>query len=256
VWLASPPESNPRPNPLYESKAGPSVDSGIAAPPAARAGGLCRPAHAAAALHKLGEDVTESLELVPRQWKVIQHVREKYSCRSCETITQPPAPSHPIARGRAGPGCWRTCCSARTGCICPAMRPLATGRRNWTFRSLGSPMSSRASRIPATASIPASAAPRSWRVGSDRAAETEGSGRVTLGGKPGSRRNSRGHGSRCPRVLDDPRTWPQRRCNDAFIVLSTGASTAASTSPKYHPGPGTNRQLCLRSLAPYRLGER
>jgi len=43
------------------------------------------------ALHKLGEDVTETLELVPRQWKVIQHVREKYSCRSCEKITQPPA---------------------------------------------------------------------------------------------------------------------------------------------------------------------
>ena len=55
-------------------------------------------------LHKLGEDVTETLELIPRQWKVIQHVREKYSCRSCEAITQPPAPSHPIERGRAGPG--------------------------------------------------------------------------------------------------------------------------------------------------------
>jgi transposase len=55
------------------------------------------------ALHKIGEDVTETLELVPRQWKVIQHVREKFSCRSCESITQPPAPSHPIARGRAGP---------------------------------------------------------------------------------------------------------------------------------------------------------
>jgi len=55
-------------------------------------------------LRKLGEDVTETLELIPRQWKVIQHVREKYSCRSCEAITQPPAPSHPIARGRAGPG--------------------------------------------------------------------------------------------------------------------------------------------------------
>jgi transposase len=26
------------------------------------------------------------------------------SCRSCEKITQPPAPSHPISRGRAGPG--------------------------------------------------------------------------------------------------------------------------------------------------------
>lgn len=55
-------------------------------------------------LHKLGEDVTETLELIPRQWKVIQHVREKLSCRSCEAISQPPAPSHPIARGRAGPG--------------------------------------------------------------------------------------------------------------------------------------------------------
>jgi len=55
-------------------------------------------------LRKLGEDVTETLEVVPRQWKVIQHVREKFSCRACEAITQPPAPSHPIARGRAGPG--------------------------------------------------------------------------------------------------------------------------------------------------------
>jgi transposase len=54
-------------------------------------------------LRKIGEDVTETLELIPRQWKVIQHVREKFSCRSCEKITQPPAPSHPIARGRAGP---------------------------------------------------------------------------------------------------------------------------------------------------------
>jgi transposase len=54
-------------------------------------------------LAKLGEDVTETLEVIPRQWKVIQTVREKFSCRSCETITQPPAPFHPIARGRAGP---------------------------------------------------------------------------------------------------------------------------------------------------------
>jgi transposase len=54
-------------------------------------------------LRKIGEDVTETLELVPRQWKVIQHVREKFSCRTCEAISQPPVPSHPIARGRAGP---------------------------------------------------------------------------------------------------------------------------------------------------------
>ena len=55
-------------------------------------------------LVKLGEDVTETLEVIPRQWKVIQTVREKFSCRSCEKITQPPAPFHPIARGRAGAG--------------------------------------------------------------------------------------------------------------------------------------------------------
>ena len=55
-------------------------------------------------LVKLGEDVTETLEVIPRQWKVIQTVREKFSCRACETITQPPAPFHPIARGRAGAG--------------------------------------------------------------------------------------------------------------------------------------------------------
>ena len=54
-------------------------------------------------LRKLGEDMTETLEYVPATWKVIQHVREKFSCRQCETITQTPAPNHPIARGRAGP---------------------------------------------------------------------------------------------------------------------------------------------------------
>jgi transposase len=54
-------------------------------------------------LAKLGEAITETLESIPRTYKVIQTVREKFSCRSCETITQPPAPFHPIARGRAGP---------------------------------------------------------------------------------------------------------------------------------------------------------
>src|ERR1700751_4875953 len=53
-------------------------------------------------LVKLGEDITETLEVVPRQWKVIQTVREKFTCRSCEKITQPPAPFHVIARARAG----------------------------------------------------------------------------------------------------------------------------------------------------------
>jgi transposase len=66
-------------------------------------GPLACPCCGGGTLRKIGEDVTETLELIPRQWKVIQHVREKFSCRACEAITQPPAPSHPIARGRAGP---------------------------------------------------------------------------------------------------------------------------------------------------------
>jgi len=56
-----------------------------------------------ARLRKLGEDVTETLEVIPRSWKVIQHVREKFTCRDCEAISQPPAPFHPTPRGWAGP---------------------------------------------------------------------------------------------------------------------------------------------------------
>ena len=61
------------------------------------------PACGGTRLSKLGEDVTETLEVIPRQWKVLQTVREKVSCRDCETITQPPAPFHVVPRGWAGP---------------------------------------------------------------------------------------------------------------------------------------------------------
>ncbi|WP_188773145.1 IS66 family transposase [Novosphingobium endophyticum] len=54
-------------------------------------------------LTKLGEDVTETLEVIPRSWKVIQTVRERIACRECEKITQPPAPFHVVPRGWAGP---------------------------------------------------------------------------------------------------------------------------------------------------------
>jgi hypothetical protein len=68
----------------------------IAAPTSCRCCGSAR-------LSKLGEDITETLEVIPRQWKVIQTVREKFSCRECEKITQPPAPFHVTPRGFAGP---------------------------------------------------------------------------------------------------------------------------------------------------------
>jgi transposase len=56
-----------------------------------------------ARLRRLGEDVTETLEVIPRSWKVIQHVREKFTCRDCEAISQPPAPFRVTPRGWAGP---------------------------------------------------------------------------------------------------------------------------------------------------------
>jgi transposase len=54
-------------------------------------------------LRKLGETVTETLEVIPRRWKVIQHVRDKLTCRDCERISEPPAPFHVTPRGWAGP---------------------------------------------------------------------------------------------------------------------------------------------------------
>lgn len=77
-------------------------------------------------LSKLGEDITETLEVVPRQWKVIQTVRERFSCRSCETVTQPPAPFHPIARGRAGPQLLATVLEAKFGQHLPLNRQSET----------------------------------------------------------------------------------------------------------------------------------
>jgi transposase len=68
----------------------------IAAPAACTCCGSAR-------IVKMGEDITETLEVVPRQWKVVQTVREKVTCRDCETISQPPAPFHATPRGFAGP---------------------------------------------------------------------------------------------------------------------------------------------------------
>ena len=54
-------------------------------------------------LAKIGEDVTKTLEEIPRRFKVIETVREKFTCRDCEKITQPPAPFHATPRGFIGP---------------------------------------------------------------------------------------------------------------------------------------------------------
>jgi transposase len=55
-------------------------------------------------MRQMGEDVTEVLEYVPERWKVIRHVRPKFSCRVCETIVQAAATGLLARRLRHGPG--------------------------------------------------------------------------------------------------------------------------------------------------------
>lgn len=55
-------------------------------------------------MQQIGETSTEVLDYRPGTFRVIRHVRPKYVCRSCETITQAPAPSLPIRRGRPTAG--------------------------------------------------------------------------------------------------------------------------------------------------------
>ncbi len=55
------------------------------------------------ALHAIGESVSEMLDWVPAQLRVIRITRPKYACRTCETVVQSPAPERPIAGGLATP---------------------------------------------------------------------------------------------------------------------------------------------------------
>jgi transposase len=55
-------------------------------------------------LRHFGEDVSEQLDYAPESFRVIRHVRPKFTCSKCETVVEAPAPSRPIARGLAAPG--------------------------------------------------------------------------------------------------------------------------------------------------------
>lgn len=54
-------------------------------------------------LHAIGESISEMLDWVPAQLRVIRTVRPKYACRVCKTVTQAPAPERLIAGGLATP---------------------------------------------------------------------------------------------------------------------------------------------------------
>jgi transposase len=51
-------------------------------------------------LHRIGEDVSERLDIVPAQLRVILVRRPKYACRACEdVVVQAPAPARLIEGG-------------------------------------------------------------------------------------------------------------------------------------------------------------
>jgi transposase len=61
------------------------------------------------ALRKIGDEVSETLDYVPGRFKSLPSrkrgssgIREKLSCRVCDTVVAAPAPDQAIARGRAG----------------------------------------------------------------------------------------------------------------------------------------------------------
>lgn len=55
------------------------------------------------ALRHFGEDISEQLEIIPETFKVIRHIRPKYTCTGCDRVVEAFAPSRPIARGLAAP---------------------------------------------------------------------------------------------------------------------------------------------------------
>ena len=60
-------------------------------------------AAAAVRCMRIGESVSEMLDWVPAQLRVLRITRPKYACRTCDTVAQAPAPERPIAGGLATP---------------------------------------------------------------------------------------------------------------------------------------------------------
>jgi transposase len=90
----------------------------------------CHCPECGAAMRQLGEDVSEMLDLVPGYFKVIRHVRPKFSCGHCSRVIQEPAPSRPIDRGMAAPGLLAQIIVAKYADHCPLYRQEGIYRRS------------------------------------------------------------------------------------------------------------------------------
>ena len=92
---AKPERRKPARRPLPEHLPREVVQHGADAQACAACGGTLR---------RLGEDVTEVLDYLPGRFRVLRHVRPKFSCRGCEADHPGPGANLPIRRGRASAG--------------------------------------------------------------------------------------------------------------------------------------------------------
>jgi len=58
--------------------------------------------HCGGALHEIGPEISEQLEIIPVQYCIIEHVRLKYGCRSCDSIIMAPKTPAPLPKCIAG----------------------------------------------------------------------------------------------------------------------------------------------------------
>jgi transposase len=78
-------------------------------------------------LRKFGEDISEQLEYIPDSFRVIRHVRPKFSCSGCDRVIEAPASSRPIEAVLPVLACWLMSSSLNTATICPS-----TGNQRFT----------------------------------------------------------------------------------------------------------------------------
>lgn len=80
-------------------------------------------------LTKIREEVTEQLDYTPASFKVIEHVRGVFACKSCEEtiLRAPKAPRKRSRRACRGRACWPRSWSASTATTNPStVRPRST----------------------------------------------------------------------------------------------------------------------------------
>ena len=96
------------------------------------------------ALHPIGESISEMLDWVPAQLRVVRIARPKYACRACNRIVQAAAPERSVAGGLATPAllaqvlvskyCDHTPLYRPIANLCPPRRrsrPFDFGRLGW-----------------------------------------------------------------------------------------------------------------------------